>query len=216
MSATPSDLQAVLRNRRVAGVALLVAATLGVGLEARNERALFLTQGPGALPGAFVAQVLPSVVSFPGRGGRGGGVGGGRGVGGPGPVGGPVGGVPGVGGPGADGPLLAFADPIGAVGPLPGGFGGPNGPLVAGNNGGSLVTPNAPAGPGGGGTLPGGGGTLPGGGGNNPGGGGTVVPPVPEPGTWAMLIGGFAMLAIALRRGRRGRPTRSPRETLHP
>jgi TctA family transporter len=40
--------------------------------------------------------------------------------------------------------------------------------------------------------------------GNNGSGGGAIVPPitpaVPEPGTWAMLMAGLGLLALALRR----------------
>jgi hypothetical protein len=69
--------------------------------------------------------------------------------------------------------------------------------------------------PGGGG--PGGGGGGPGGGGGGPGGGGGGPPPpppppppptptpfsaVPEPGTWAMMLLGFGMIGLTLRRRR--------------
>lgn len=58
--------------------------------------------------------------------------------------------------------------------------------------------------------MPGGGGGIPGLGGDGivpgPGDGGGIIPGIPEADTWAMLIAGFGLIGLALRRSGRAQP----------
>ncbi len=113
----------------------------------------------------------------------------------------PGGDLPGGGGSSFFGPIVPGGPggvSIGGGGGTGGGGGGTGGGGAGGGGGG---TGGGGTGGGGGGT--GGGGT--GGGGGGTGGGGTnppppIVPAIPEPSTWLMLLMGFAVTGMALRR----------------
>ena len=152
-----------------------------------------------------IAQLAPAV-----GGGPGGGFLPGGGIGfPPGGGGGGVGGGPMPGGSGSP-------PPGGGGSPPPGGGGGSPPPTGGGGHpppgGGGSPPPTGGGSPpptGGGGSPPpggGGGGPLPGGGGGGPppgGGGGhppPVIPPVPEPSTWGLMLVGFWGIGAALRR----------------